>query len=294
MKDKRYEAFKNTVEEALKELLPTHAEHGGVIFESMRYSLLAGGKRLRPILLLATMDTLGADIQQGLRTACALECVHTYSLIHDDLPGMDNDDLRRGMPTNHIQFNEGIAILAGDALLTEAFGFIARDLLGQKRGELGLRLVEELAAGAGAQGMVIGQMADIEAEQKHIDASHLAWIHRHKTGALIRASVRMGALLADADDESLDGLTGYAEKLGLAFQIVDDILDEIGDTEVLGKPAGSDQALEKSTYVSLYGLEEAQRLAKQAVGGAQMCLKRVKGDTAFLHDLAEYVLMRQK
>ncbi|MFC2341603.1 MAG: polyprenyl synthetase family protein, partial [Selenomonas artemidis] len=230
---------------------------------SMAYSLMAGGKRLRPILLMAAADAVGADGTKFITAACALEMIHTYSLIHDDLPAMDNDDYRRGKLTNHKAYDEGTAILAGDALLTLAFTMILRQQ--DVPAERLLRVVDEMSRAAGAEGMVGGQMLDLEAENRRISMEELRRVHMGKTGALFRAALRSGAILAGASEQQLAALTAYADHFGLAFQITDDILDVIGTAEDIGKPVGSDEKNHKSTYVTLTSLDEAQSLARQTV-----------------------------
>lgn len=285
-------AMSERVNSALQTFLPEDGAYQEEILAAMRYSLLAGGKRLRPILVMASCEATGGVVDDVvLQVACALECVHTYSLVHDDLPGMDDDDLRRGQPTNHVKFGEAMAILAGDGLLTEAFTAIP-----QAVGDTALAaaLMRELSIGAGFRGMVGGQAQDILCENKKIDEKTMKWIHAHKTGALILASCRMGGLLGNADEKMLDALSQYAESLGLAFQITDDILDVIGDEALLGKHTGSDERSQKATYPSLYGLEASRNLAAEAAMNAKAALKDLPGDTTFLAWLAEYIVTRQK
>ena len=252
--------------------------------ESMRYSLMAGGKRLRPILLMAAADAVGAK-------ACALEMIHTYSLIHDDLPAMDNDDYRRGKLTNHKVFGDGMAVLAGDALLTLAFEVIGR----QQHTDPAtlLRTVQEISTAAGMNGMVGGQAIDLESEGHRIPMETLRKMHMGKTGALFRAALRSGAILAGASEKQLAALTAYAEGFGLAFQITDDILDVTGDEALIGKPVGSDLRNEKSTYVTLTSLEEAQRLAKETVDAAVAALDGFGPEADFLRQLVRYMLERK-
>ena len=259
--------------------------------EAMAYSLTAGGKRLRPLLLIAAADVVGAKGEDFLPTASALEMIHTYSLIHDDLPAMDNDDLRRGKPTNHKIYGEAMAILAGDALLTLAFSTLARE---NTDDTTKAKVLREIADAAGCAGMVGGQALDMAAENKHIDLAELKKLHMGKTGALIRAAVRVGAILGGADDKALSALTSYAENYGLAFQITDDILDAVGDTATLGKPAGSDEKNHKSTYVSLVGIEKARQLALDATQAATLALEPWGERAAFLRHLAEILPTRQK
>ena len=256
-----YLRYKQLVESHLMDFLPDVDSKSCTICDAMRYSLEAGGKRIRPALLLGACEFAGGDIRQALPYACALEYVHTYSLIHDDLPAMDDDDLRRGKPTNHKVFGEAMAILAGDGLLTSAFEAMNKDLflyfdepVSVKRR---IRAIYEIAKGAGCRGMIAGQAADIEGEGKQCSKEMLDYIHINKTGALIIAAVRAGAHLAGADEKILTNLTDYAENLGLAFQIADDILDVVGIEEEMGKAKGHDIVKQKSTYPGLYGLEQS-------------------------------------
>ena len=259
---------------------------------SMAYSLMAGGKRLRPILLMAAADAVGADGTKFITAACALEMIHTYSLIHDDLPAMDNDDYRRGKLTNHKAYDEGTAILAGDALLTLAFTVILRQQ--DVPAERLLRVVDEMSRAAGAEGMVGGQMLDLEAENRRISMEELRRVHMGKTGALFRAALRSGAILAGASEQQLAALTAYADHFGLAFQITDDILDVVGTAEDIGKPVGSDEKNHKSTYVTLTSLDEAQSLARQTVESAVDALHIFGDEAAFLRELVLYLIRRKQ
>jgi len=259
---------------------------------SMAYSLMAGGKRLRPILLMAAADAVGADGTKFITAACALEMIHTYSLIHDDLPAMDNDDYRRGKLTNHKAYDEGTAILAGDALLTLAFSVILRQQ--DVPAERLLRIVDEISRLAGAEGMVGGQMLDLEAENRRISMEELQRVHMGKTGALFRAALRSGAILAGASEQQLAALTAYADHFGLAFQITDDILDVVGTAEDIGKPVGSDEKNHKSTYVTLTSLDEAQSLARQTVESAVDALHIFGDEAAFLRELVLYLVRRKQ
>ena len=278
------------VETWMQSLVPAQPGPLAQVMESMRYSLFAGGKRLRPILLMAAADAVGSDGQRFLQSACALEMIHTYSLIHDDLPAMDDDDYRRGRLTNHKVFGEGMAILAGDGLLTLAF----ETLLSQPgvTPDVLVRVTSEVAQAAGPSGMVGGQAIDLGSEGQQPSPEVMKLMHRLKTGALFRASLRAGAMLGGGSDEDVRGLTDYAEQFGLAFQITDDILDVTGTEAVLGKPIGSDEKNNKATYVSVYSLPEAQRMAQEAVTDAVAALVRF-GDRAWvLRSLAEYLLTR--
>lgn len=252
--------------------------------ESMRYSIMAGGKRLRPILAMAACEAVGGKADEVIRAAAALEVVHTYSLIHDDLPAMDDDDLRRGMPTNHKKFGEAIAILAGDGLLTEAFMMIlgASNLPVDRRAAAAW----ELSYAAGPRGMVGGQAQDILSENAEPDPEILSFIHSHKTGALISTSVRIGAILGGASEEVLNELTNYGDRMGLAFQIIDDILDIEGDEAVIGKPVGSDQGKKKMTFPAVYGMEASRRKATELIEGALYAIEELGPEADALRGIA--------
>ncbi len=287
-----WEKRRALVEEGLVRELRTDEAFDARLAESMEYSLTAGGKRLRPILLMAAADAAGGRGEDYLTSACAVEMIHTYSLIHDDLPAMDDDDYRRGKLTNHKVYGAGLATLAGDALLTMAF-----ELLARQQGvpaETMLRVVREISEAVGANGMVGGQALDLASEGKRIDMDTLRRMHMAKTGALFRASVRSGAILGGADEAQLAALTEYAEAFGLAFQITDDILDVTGDAAAIGKPVGSDERNHKSTYVTLTSLEEAKRLAREAADRAHEALAPLGGKAAFLDELAEYLVTRDR
>ncbi len=260
--------------------------------QAMEYSLLSGGKRLRPILLMAAADAVAGSGEKFLTAASAMEMIHTYSLIHDDLPAMDNDDYRRGKLTNHKVFGEATAILAGDALLTLAFEVLTRQE--NISAEILLSVIREMSIAAGAAGMVGGQSIDLESENKQIDMATLKKMHLGKTGALFKAAIRSGAILAEAEAEKLEALTIYAENFGLAFQITDDILDVVGDEKNLGKPIGSDAKNNKSTYVSLTSLDTAKNLANDAVNLAVASLKIFGGEAEFLRELVKYLIGRNK
>ncbi|MEG6615907.1 farnesyl diphosphate synthase [Peptococcaceae bacterium 1198_IL3148] len=279
------------VEQALEKMLPLATTYPSVIHQSMRYSLLAGGKRLRPSLVIGAAEALGCNAERVLPTACALEIIHTYSLVHDDLPAMDNDDLRRGKPTNHKVYGEAMAILAGDALLTLAFQLIAENVK-YAPAELVVQVIKEIAEASGSLGMIGGQVVDTISANEEIDSSTLDYIHRHKTGALFRASVRSGAILADATEAQLQALTNYAENLGLAFQIVDDILDVKGDTDKIGKPVGSDEKNKKATYPGLYGIDSAYQKANEAAENAINALKFLGPEADFLRQTVYFIINR--
>ena len=280
------------VEAALAEELAKTPVLDATLRASMEYSLMAGGKRLRPILLMAAADAVGADGTKFLPVACALEMIHTYSLIHDDLPAMDDDALRRGKATNHVVYGDGIARLAGDALLTLAFTVILRQK--DVPAETLLRVVDEISRAAGAEGMVGGQALDLEAENRQITMEELRSVHRGKTGALFCAALRSGAILAGATEEQLAALTSYADHFGLAFQITDDILDVIGSAEEIGKPVGSDEKNNKSTYVSLTSLPEAQALAHCTAEAAEEALSIFGAEADFLRGLVTYLVNRKQ
>jgi geranylgeranyl diphosphate synthase type II len=264
------------------------------LHESMRYSLLAGGKRIRPILTIAAAEAIGSTAPGLMPVACSLEFIHTYSLIHDDLPAMDNDDFRRGKPTNHKVYGEAMAILAGDALLTMAFDMISRpDLMKGCDPVRQVRLIQELAYGSGNGGMVGGQVFDIQAENIDIDLATLQTIHKHKTGMLIRAAVRMGAVAAGATDRQLDDLTGYAENIGLAFQIADDVLNVTGTREELGKNPNTDAERGKKTYPTFYGVEGAKQLADDCVTRAIDRLSSFGPSADPLRGIARYITSRK-
>lgn len=265
----------------------------GNVMDAMRYSAEAGGKRIRPALVLEFAEVCGGDIKSALSCACAIEMVHTFSLIHDDLPGMDNDDFRRGKPSCHVQFGEAMAILAGDALSAMAFGIIAKDRSIDDKQKV--MMIKELADAIGADGMIGGQVIDIENESRagDIDEENLINMCRLKTGALLKASCRLGCISADADGDIIEKAGLFGEKLGLAFQIVDDILDVTGDEKTLGKPIGSDEQQNKTTFVSLYGIEGSKRKAEELTYEAMGILDEFKGND-FLKELTELLLVREK
>jgi len=280
------------VESALRKSLPPEGPGHPAVRAGMRHSLLAEGKRFRPILMLAACEACGGDWEDALEPACAVEFVHAYSLVHDDLPAMDDAELRRGRPTCHRAFGEANAILVGDALLTEAWGIISRWAAARPgRERAALRMMDELARGAGIEGMVSGQAYDID-DHKPADIEALDDLHRLKTGALIKASVRMGAVCAGAGPDELGKLTRYAEAVGLAFQVVDDLLDAEGaDT---GKDKGADAARGKVTYPVLAGVKGARARAKELLGDALDALEGLEGDTAPLAAIAGYAVERKK
>lgn len=261
------------------------------IYEAMEYSLYAGGKRLRPVLMIETAKMCGSNAEAVLPFACAMEMIHTYSLIHDDLPAMDNDDLRRGMPTSHKKFGEAMAILAGDSLLNKAFEITSsvKDI----EPSLVLRAISMLSNSSGTEGMIGGQVVDIESEGKEIELSELKYLHLLKTGAIIRSSCTIGAVLSGASEEEIKAVDDFASSLGVAFQIRDDILDCTGTVEELGKPIGSDEAEDKNTYVKLLGLEKSKELVAEYSQKAISALD-IFGDRAeFLKWLADYLINRK-
>jgi geranylgeranyl diphosphate synthase type II len=278
------------VDEALRNCVPAESTPPESIHKAMRYSLFAGGKRIRPILCIAAARAV-SDSPTGVESAAsALELIHTYSLIHDDLPALDNDDLRRGRPTCHKVFGEAIAILAGDALLTLAFQVLAQLDCGPERKT---RLIEELAVASGTvNGMIGGQVHDLEGEGKHPTAALLEAIHRAKTGALLKASLRMGAIYAGAGDDQLQALSCYGEHIGLAFQIVDDVLDVEQSSEALGKTAGKDAQQKKITFPSVYGLERSRQMAEQERIAARLALRDFDERAERLRELADFIVRR--
>ncbi len=258
----------------------------------MRYSLFAGGKRLRPALCLAAAEACRGSIQAAMPLACAVECIHTYSLVHDDLPAMDNDDYRRGKLTNHKVFGEGIAVLAGDALLTQAFD-IAAQCQGWPRYSH-QRIINELAVAAGSLQLIAGQVADLEAEGKKITRQQLRYIHERKTSALLRCSVRLGGMSANCTERQLEALGDFGYHVGLAFQVIDDILDVTQTSEKLGKTAGKDVKALKATYPSIVGLEQSRKIAAKLTDRAFQALAPFNGEAPALEALARYLLQRDR
>ena len=298
MKNIMYYNYKDLIEEHLLDFLPEIDHKSITLYEAMKYSLSSGGKRIRPVLMLAACDFAGGDINSALPYACAAEYIHTYSLIHDDLPAMDNDDLRRGMPTSHKVYGDAIAILAGDGLLTSAFEAMNKDMLLyldtpemlNKR----VRASYELAKGSGCRGMVAGQVADIEGEGTHCSKELLEYIHINKTAALLVSTIRAGAYLGGADAKTLTDLTAYGEQLGLLFQITDDILDACGNEEEMGKKTGVDVVKNKVTYVSLYGIDEAKKMAENLAQDAKETIACYYDNAEVFNDIIDDVLTRTK
>ena len=287
----QFQAYRVRAEQGLDRLVPAASTRPARLHEAMRYALLGGGKRLRPVLTLATADLFGHASADALPAAVAIECIHTYSLVHDDLPCMDNDDLRRGRPTTHKQFDEATALLAGDALLTLGFQLIGHHYAANPA--LCAALTRELADAAGSQKLIGGQMEDLLAEEKtDATADELEFIHLNKTAAMITVSLLAGGLCGGASPAQLDSLRTAGRHLGLTFQIVDDILDATADTTTLGKTAGKDAKAGKTTYVKLHGLDASRRLAREHTDAALAALAAQPGDKTFLHSLVESMAKR--
>ena len=288
-----FDVYRAEIDAALSRFLEQTSAHDSRLADAMRYSLLLGGKRVRPMLCLATAKALGTSSDQTLHAACSLEFIHAYSLVHDDLPAMDDDALRRGQATCHIAFDEATAVLTGDALQTSAFHLLTLDDFKQSD-SVKLALVAELAQASGALGMVLGQAIDLSAVGSALSLEDLERMHQHKTGKLIESAVVMGALCGAANKASLNALKEYAKALGLAFQVQDDILDVTGDTEIIGKSAGADVALNKPTYVSLLGLDGARDKLDSLYGTCISRLEDLSGcDTTELRAIARYVVERE-
>ncbi|HID31675.1 MAG TPA: polyprenyl synthetase family protein [Desulfobacterales bacterium] len=288
-------AKRQWVDQALKKSFPEPRGPASDVIRAMTYSLFAGGKRLRPILCLAGAHAVGGEERHVLPVACALEMIHTYSLIHDDLPVMDNDDLRRGKPTNHKVFGEAVALLAGDGLLTEAFRLMATMNLSEGiEPRALLKVMGLIAEGAGYQGMVGGQVVDIQSEGKEVDFSLVKFIHTHKAGALIAASVLSGAILGGGDEPQVDAISSYGQKTGLAFQIADDILDIEGDREKMGKAMGGDAQKGKLTYPAVMGLESSKAIQRELVEQAIQSLEPFDHRADPLRHIARYIIERKR
>ncbi len=279
------------IDRALDRHLPKASAKPATIHKAMRYSLFAGGKRLRPILCLAAAEACGGKIDNAMPLACAMECIHTYSLVHDDLPSMDNDDFRRGRPTCHKVFGDGIAVLAGDALLTVAFEIVSR-AKATTRYDMSI-LLREVASAAGSQNLIAGQVADLEAEGKKTNRDELRYIHENKTAAILTTTVRLGAMSANANPKQLAAVTKFGHALGLAFQVIDDILDVTQTSEKLGKSAGKDVAAQKATYPAVIGLDESRMEAKRLTRQAHNSLSIFGVKAEALHALANYLLERE-
>lgn len=283
---------RRSVDAELDRLIPKESEASQRVHSAIRWSVFAGGKRFRPALLMAVGQTFGAPPDHLLRTACALEMIHTYSLIHDDLPSMDDDDLRRGRATCHVKFDEATAILAGDGLQALAFQTIAEDE--KLTPDLRVKLISEVARASGVHnGMVAGQALDLEAESRNVNGEELETIHHQKTGALIRAAARCGAMIAGANEAELAAITAYATNLGLLFQMTDDLLDVTATAEDLGKTPGKDARAQKATYPAIYGIEATHGQLKTVHAEACSALERVEGDMQLLQSIADFILRRQ-
>jgi geranylgeranyl diphosphate synthase type II len=293
-----YLGYKSLIDEHILDFLPEIDAKSETLYEAMGYSLRSGGKRVRPCLLLAACSFAGGDVSQALPYACAIEYIHTYSLIHDDLPAMDDDDMRRGVPTNHKVFGVGIAILAGDGLLTSAFEAMNKDMLiyfdDPPKLKRRVRAAYEISKGAGCRGMVAGQVADIEAEHRLVSGGLLDYIHVNKTASLIVAAVKAGANIGGGDSELVANLENYAENLGLAFQIADDILDVSGDENEIGKKTGSDLNHEKPSYPALYGLKESEKRLAELTENALRAVEAYQEKAEFLRRMAESLQNRTR
>ncbi len=289
-------AKKALVDAALESVFSASQAPDSDLIVSMRYSLLAGGKRLRPILCLAGAEAVGGDVEAHiLPIACSLELIHTYSLIHDDLPVMDNDDLRRGKPTNHKVFGDAIALLAGDGLLTEAFHLMTEPALASHiPADRLLQVIGQISRAAGYRGMIGGQVVDIQSEGKDLGIGLVEYMHSRKTGALIAASVASGAVLGGGDETQVRAITSYGEKIGLAFQIADDILDIEGDTAAMGKRSGADMEMNKLTYPAAMGMKKSKEIELELVNGAVQCLERFDRKADPLRWIARYIVERTK
>ncbi len=290
----KLENYQKIINEELEKYMTEKDCPEKMLYQAMKYSVMAGGKRLRPILVIATYQLFNEDIEKCMPYAIAIEMVHNSSLIHDDLPGIDNDDIRHGKPTNHKQFNEATAILAGDTLQNKPYEIISQDLMESKPEELSkkIRVLEEFAQAT--KNMLSGQFVDTQSEGKSISEETLKYIHQNKTGAFLKLCVRMGAILAKASEKDIENLSIYAEKIGLAFQIKDDILSEEGDEKTLGKPVGNDKKLEKCTYVAKYGLENAKEILRKTTKEAIARLEQYGQKAEFLKELALYIENRNK
>ncbi|MCC0644634.1 MULTISPECIES: polyprenyl synthetase family protein [unclassified Clostridioides] len=281
------------IEDVLKEYMPKEEGYQKTVIEAMNYSLSAGGKRLRPILTLEACKVVGGNEEEAIPFAIAIEMIHTYSLIHDDLPALDNDDLRRGRPTNHKVYGEAMGILAGDALLNYAFEVMLAGSINKENPEKYLKAINEIAKGAGIYGMIGGQVVDVESENKQIEKEKLDYIHMNKTAAMMVGCMRAGATIGGANSEQMEEITKYAKNIGLSFQIVDDILDIVGDEAKLGKKVGSDIENHKSTYPSLLGLDKSKEIAHNLIDEAKKSIEKLSDNVDFLKGLAEYIVDRE-
>lgn len=282
--------LRNEINNWFEEYFSGKGSYNKLIYEAMEYSIKAGGKRIRPILMLCTYNVYKDNYKDFLELACALEMIHTYSLIHDDLPCMDNDDLRRGNPTNHVVYGEAVALLAGDSLLNEAMNVMFDFCL--KGGKKELRACSVISKAAGAEGMIGGQLVDIKSEGKEISEKELYYMHKCKTGALIKASILAGAILGEASEKDIDILAQFGEKLGLAYQIKDDILDVIGDTSILGKTTNKDKENNKTNFISHFGLEKCKKMCSDLTEECIKLLEEVQGNTEDLMNITKKLLKR--
>ena len=289
----KFNEMKKEINEFLVAYFSNKGTYNKVIYDSASYSLNIGGKRIRPILMLLTYSMYKDNWRDILEFSSAIEMIHTYSLIHDDLPCMDNDDLRRGKKTNHIVYGEDMAILAGDALLNYAFEVMLSNSIDKENPNKYLKAINEIAKTSGIYGMIGGQVVDIQSENKQISKEMLDYIHNNKTAAIIIGCMRAGAIIGDATQEQLEKITKYAKNIGLSFQIVDDILDIVGDESKLGKKVGSDIENHKSTYPSLIGLDESKNIAYELIQEAKESINSINKETKFLSDLADYIIDRE-
>lgn len=296
--DRTFDEYKALVDEHLMDFIPNIDNKSISLYESMKYSLMAGGKRIRPVMLLAACEFAGGNVMEALPYACAIEYIHTYSLIHDDLPAMDNDDLRRGQPTNHKVYGEALAILAGDGLLNCAFEAFTKDMMlyfdSPEKIKQRIKACNEIAKGAGCRGMIAGQVSDIEAENAPTSSELLEYIHLNKTGALFTAAIKAGLYLGNATPDMLNDFSKYSENLGLAFQIADDILDVTGSTEELGKNTGSDQKQNKNTYITINGIEAARDRLNELTTNALNAIEHYYDNAEFFNNLVIELANRTK
>ena len=298
MEERSFDEYKELVDQHLMDFIPNIDNKSISLYESMKYSLTAGGKRLRPVLLLAACEFAGGNIREAIPYACAIEYIHTYSLIHDDLPAMDNDDLRRGLPTNHKVYGDAIAILAGDGLLNCAFEAISKDMMlfydSPEKIRKRVNAAYEIAKGAGVRGMVAGQVSDIEAENAIASKEMLEYIHLNKTGALIRAAIKAGLYLGNPTDSMINDLEKYSENLGIAYQIADDIMDVVGNPDEMGKAAGSDEKKHKNTYTSILDIDHARNRLDELTAKAVESIEKYSDNAEFFRNLVLDLAQRTK
>lgn len=298
MEERSFDEYKELVDQHLMDFIPNIDNKSISLYESMKYSLTAGGKRLRPVLLLAACEFAGGNIKEAIPYACAIEYIHTYSLIHDDLPAMDNDDLRRGLPTNHKVYGDAIAILAGDGLLNCAFEAISKDMMlfydSPEKIRKRVNAAYEIAKGAGVRGMVAGQVSDIEAENAIASKEMLEYIHLNKTGALIRAAIKAGLYLGNPTDSMINDLEKYSENIGIAYQIADDIMDVVGNPDEMGKAAGSDEKKHKNTYTSILDIDHARNRLDELTAKAVESIEKYYDNAEFFRNLVLDLAKRTK